>query len=283
MFKTGGPYLFVLCIPPFYQHDELSRYDIVCRRSTDQCREEERERLKDIHNIQKEMRDLENKIEKSENLDPGNDQNHKLTNSELETIKNDLKEKKEHFQNLINEGRTTSSLRVSPYATKSHTVSAEDFEKVFDKKASEEEIQRVGNTRNDKLPKQNQSNEKHTVLTDGDLESTEYKVPGKISSNDDRFIIYESLKPKKLIQFQRKDGKWNANIMTEKIEVAVNKDGVIFHLVSPRTEVSVNFRDQQGSRTRKIKGTRSRTRGTTARPAQYLRGCSGSNGNTRNR
>ena len=163
----------------------------------------------------------------------------------METIRNDLKEKKEEFQNLINEGRTTSSLRVSPYATKSHTVSAEDFEKVFDKKASEEEIQRVGNIRNDKLPKQNQNNEKHIVLTDGDLESTEYKVPGKISSNDDRFFIYESLKPKKLIQFQRRDGKWNANIMTEKIEVAVNKDGVIFHLVPIRIDQSCKSPDNR--------------------------------------
>ena len=214
----------------------------VCRRtrSTGQCREE-LDKLKDIHAIQKEMRDIENKIEKSEKLansDPGNDQNHKQTSSVLETLRNDLKGKKEIFQSLINESPKTLVLQVSPYASKSYTVPVEDFAKVFDKKASEEEIQRVGNIRNDKFPNQNPK-EKHIVLNDGDLENTEYKVPGKISSKDDRFIIYESVKPKKLIQFQWTDGKWKANLMTEKIEVGVNKDGIIFHLLPIRNKAKL--------------------------------------------
>ena len=127
----------------------------------------------------------------------------------------------EQIRNLLNEGPKTAVLRVSPYATKSHSVPAEDFDKVFDKQASEEEIQRLGNMRREKLPNKN-PREKHTVLTDGVLKSTEFKVPGEISSHDNRFIIYESVGEKKLIQFQWTDGKWKANIMTKKIEVGVN-------------------------------------------------------------
>ena len=240
-------------------------------------------KLKNIQAFQKEIEDLENRIktnENSENFAPGNDQNRKLT--DLETLKNNLNGKKETLKNLLKDGPKTSVLPVSPYATKSHTVPTEDFDKVFDKKASEEEIQRIANIRNDQLPEKYQNNKKRTVLADGDLDRTEFKVPGKISSHDNRFIIYESVGEKKLIQFQWTDGKWKENILTKKIEVGVTKDGVIFQLVPLRTE-SNSLKPQLGSTPRTVEGTRTTTRGSTARPPHDFRGCSGSSGNTRNR